>query len=58
MSNLPTIEAETRPFWDAVKEGRFLIRRCTACGRAHHYPRPFRASHSPWLSRSISKISR
>jgi uncharacterized OB-fold protein len=41
MGHLPVIEAETQPFWDAAKEGRFLLRRCSACGRAHHYPRPF-----------------
>jgi hypothetical protein len=40
-SDLPTIEEESRPFWDAAREGRFLIARCAACGRAHHYPRPF-----------------
>ncbi|HVY10854.1 MAG TPA: Zn-ribbon domain-containing OB-fold protein [Mycobacteriales bacterium] len=40
-SDLPTIEPETEPFWQAAAEGRFLIRRCADCGRAHHYPRPF-----------------
>jgi len=39
--DLPTIEDETRPFWDAAREGRFLIVRCRSCGKAHHYPRPF-----------------
>lgn len=39
--DLPTVEDETRPFWDASREHRFLIARCHACGRAHHYPRPF-----------------
>jgi uncharacterized OB-fold protein len=39
--DLPTIEDDTRPFWDAAGEGRFLLRRCRACGAAHHYPRPF-----------------
>ncbi|MDE3204995.1 MAG: Zn-ribbon domain-containing OB-fold protein [Acidobacteriota bacterium] len=39
--DLPTIEDESRPFWEAAKEGRFLIARCQDCGRAHHYPRPF-----------------
>lgn len=39
--DIPTIEDESRPFWDAAKEGKFLIRRCDDCGRAHHYPRPF-----------------
>jgi uncharacterized OB-fold protein len=39
--DLPSIEAESRPFWDAAREGRFLIARCGSCGKAHHYPRPF-----------------
>jgi uncharacterized OB-fold protein len=40
-TDLPTIEDESRPFWDAARERRFLIARCTACRHAHHYPRPF-----------------
>ncbi|HMC38825.1 MAG TPA: Zn-ribbon domain-containing OB-fold protein [Acidimicrobiales bacterium] len=40
-ADLPTIEDENRPFWDAARDGRFLIARCQECGRAHHYPRPF-----------------
>ena len=36
----PTPSPETQAFWDAAAQGRFLIRRCTACGRAHWYPRP------------------
>jgi uncharacterized protein len=40
-ADLPTIEEESQPFWDAAREGRFLIARCEDCGRAHHYPRPF-----------------
>ena len=39
--DLPTIEDESRPFWDAAKQGRLLIQRCDACGAAQHYPRPF-----------------
>ncbi|GIU87498.1 MAG: hypothetical protein KatS3mg009_2013 [Acidimicrobiia bacterium] len=39
--DLPTPDAETQPFWDACREGRFLLRHCGACGRHHHYPRPF-----------------
>lgn len=39
--DLPTIEPESQPFWDAAKEGRLLIQRCEACGQAQHYPRPF-----------------
>ena len=41
MSELPVIEEESRPFWEAAREGRFLVARCAACGAAHHYPRPF-----------------
>ena len=39
--DLPTPDAETKPFWDACKDGRFLLRHCNACGRDHYYPRPF-----------------
>ena len=39
--DLPSIEAETAPWWDAVRENRLLIKRCRDCGAAHFYPRPF-----------------
>jgi uncharacterized OB-fold protein len=39
--DLPTPDDATRPFWDAARAGRFLIKRCRECGRAHFYPRPF-----------------
>ncbi|MEU6775483.1 Zn-ribbon domain-containing OB-fold protein [Streptomyces sp. NPDC046759] len=39
--DLPEPDAFTRPYWEAAAEGRLLIRRCGACGRAHHYPREF-----------------
>ena len=39
--DVPEMDAFTRTYWDAVAEGRLLIRRCGACGRAHHYPREF-----------------
>jgi uncharacterized OB-fold protein len=39
--DLPTIEADTRPFWDAAREERLVLRSCRACGEVHHYPRPF-----------------
>jgi uncharacterized OB-fold protein len=35
----PVVNVETQPFWDAAKEGRFLIKRCTACDKPHWYPR-------------------
>jgi uncharacterized OB-fold protein len=39
--DLPEADAFTRAYWDAAAGGRLLIRRCEACGRAHHYPREF-----------------
>ncbi|GAA3540949.1 Zn-ribbon domain-containing OB-fold protein [Streptomyces osmaniensis] len=39
--DLPEADAFTRTYWEAAVEGRLLIRRCQACGRAHHYPREF-----------------
>ena len=35
----PVVTAETQPFWDAARAGRFIIPFCTACGKAHWYPR-------------------
>jgi uncharacterized OB-fold protein len=43
----PAVNAETKMFWDAAREGRFLVPFCSACGKAHWYPRaicPFCAS--------------
>jgi uncharacterized OB-fold protein len=39
--DLPSIDVETKPFWDGLKEHKFLLRHCNACGRDHYYPRPF-----------------
>ncbi len=39
--DLPHPDLETQPFWDAAREGRLLIKVCTACERYHFYPRPF-----------------
>lgn len=30
---------ETQAFWDAAAQGRFLVRHCNACDKAHWYPR-------------------
>jgi uncharacterized protein len=38
--DLPTIEQETKPFWDALKEGRLMLGRCALCQKVHYYPRP------------------
>jgi len=43
----PVVNAETRPFWEAARQGRFMLPVCAACGKTHWYPRaicPFCAS--------------
>ena len=35
----PAVNVESQPFWDAAAQGRFLIKRCRACGEPHWYPR-------------------
>lgn len=35
----PQPTPETKPYWDAAAQGRLLVKRCTSCGQAHHYPR-------------------
>ncbi|MEV7993469.1 OB-fold domain-containing protein [Streptomyces sp. NPDC086077] len=37
--DVPEPDAFTRTYWEAAARGRLLVRRCGACGRAHHYPR-------------------
>jgi uncharacterized OB-fold protein len=39
--DLPNPDLETQPFWDACRDGKFLLRHCNACGRDTYYPRPF-----------------
>jgi uncharacterized OB-fold protein len=41
LSNIPTPDPETLPYWDAARGGKLLIRRCRACKRAYFYPRDF-----------------
>jgi len=35
----PAINAENKPYFDAAAQGKLLIKRCTACGKRHFYPR-------------------
>ena len=35
----PQVNLETQAFWDATADGRFLLRRCDACGLVIWYPR-------------------
>ena len=37
---LPTPTRESQPFWDGLREGRFLLQYCSGCGKVRHYPRP------------------
>jgi uncharacterized OB-fold protein len=30
---LPTADRESAPYWQALAEGRFLMQKCSACGR-------------------------
>ena len=35
----PAVNEETEAYWDAAKEGRLLVERCTACGAESFPPR-------------------
>ena len=35
----PPLTVESQPFFDAAAQGRFLLRKCTGCGKTHWYPR-------------------
>ena len=35
----PVTNPETAAFWEAAKAGKFMIKRCTACGEPHYFPR-------------------
>jgi len=35
----PAVTPETAPFWDAAKEGRLLVERCSTCGAESFPPR-------------------
>jgi uncharacterized OB-fold protein len=35
----PPVNPETKPFWDAAAQGKLLIKKCSACGEFHYYPR-------------------
>ena len=51
----PPITPESAPFYEAAATGRFLLRRCTDCGRAHWYPRtlcPFCFGSTAWQEAS------
>ena len=35
----PLIDPETEEYWNAIDDGKLLVRTCKACSKAHHYPR-------------------
>jgi uncharacterized OB-fold protein len=35
----PKVLPETMAYWQAADDGVLLVKRCTACGEFHHYPR-------------------
>ncbi len=35
----PRVLPESLPFWQAADEGRYLVKKCSSCGKVHHYPR-------------------
>ena len=37
---VPEPSRDSRPYWDALREGRLVIQQCAACGTLRHYPRP------------------
>jgi uncharacterized protein len=37
----PPVGEDSRPFWEATREGRLLVQWCTACDRGVFYPRSF-----------------
>jgi uncharacterized protein len=51
----PIVTSETENFWNAAREGRFVVPTCGACGKAHWYPRaicPFCGGKVEWRDAS------
>src|SRR5437879_4093083 len=52
----PAVNPEIKPFFDAASKGTLMLKKCGACGQAHHYPRaicPFCASdRTEWIAAS------
>ena len=52
----PQPTAESQAFWDSARDGRFLVRKCTSCGKAHWYPRTYcplcASSETQWIEAS------
>jgi len=37
--NFGEVSPESVEFWNAAKEGKFLVKKCKSCGKVHWYPR-------------------
>ena len=37
---VPEPTPESKPYWDALNEGRLVLQSCGSCGKIRHYPRP------------------
>ena len=37
---MPAPTRDSQPYWDGLREGRFVLQHCAACGKVRHYPRP------------------
>lgn len=35
----PVVNADSKPYWDAARAGRLVIRKCRDCGEVHFMPR-------------------
>lgn len=49
----PSLDAATEPYFAAAKSGVLQLRRCTACGKPHWYPRPlcpFCLGDTEWIA--------
>jgi uncharacterized OB-fold protein len=51
-----TVDSES--YWKAATEGRFELTRCTACGNAFHYARPFCPGCGSWDVESFDASGR
>jgi uncharacterized protein len=50
----PAITDLTRPFWDAAREGRLVMQKCSRCGTINFHPKPWciecGSRDLPWTS--------
>lgn len=54
ITNVPPTP-ETEHFWEAARNGKLLLKRCTGCGKVHYYPRalcPYCFGDTEWMEAS------